>query len=61
MGRVWIWFYTKRSPRSMCIKIPKNVLEQINKELPKSFYVAIFEDKKDVDHLIEVIEEGRMR
>ena len=53
--------FTKRSKRSSCIKIPKEVLEELNKEVPGSFYVIVLTSRDDFELLLEAARELRKR
>jgi len=50
---MWTWVFTKRSRHSSYIKIPKEILEEINEEVPGSFYVVVFTSKDDLQTLLE--------
>ena len=55
MGRIWSWIVIKRSEKNPYIKIPKDVLSNLEGRYPKPLYVLVFEDGNDLERTMECI------
>ena len=56
MGRVWLWTTMKRNVKNPYIRIPKDVMKELEKEGPGYYFVVLIEDKKDVEKIKRLLE-----
>jgi len=56
MGHVWSWSVVKKSMNNPYIKIPKEIMEKIDKTVPKMYYILMIDDKDTLDQIMKCLE-----
>ena len=59
MGRVWSWIIVKKSNKNPYIKIPREILKELDLTMPKSYYVILAEAHEDAEKIVECLNERR--
>jgi len=59
MGKVWSWVVVKRSGKNPYIKIPKDVLREMDLSYPKSYIVVLLENDDQAKGILECMERER--
>ena len=56
MGHVWSWSVVKKSMNNPYIKIPKEIMEKIDKTVPKMYYILMIDDKDTLNRIMKCLE-----
>ena len=56
MARVWSWVIVKRSGKNPFIKIPKNILEELDVNAPRSYVVILVENGEEAKRIAKCVE-----
>ena len=56
MGHVWSWSVVKKSMNNPYIKIPKEIMEKIDKTVPKMYYILMTDDKDTLNRIMRCLE-----
>ena len=56
MGRIWSWVIVKRSGKNPFIKIPKDILEELDVDVPKSYVVILVENGEEAKRIVKCVE-----
>lgn len=57
MGHVWSWSIVKKSINNPYIKIPKEIMEKIDKTVPKMYYVLMIDNEDTLNRIMKCLEE----